>query len=209
MLLTAGVAAGCTSSTSPSASPHGSSSTTTGAMPRGYTRFTDHADRFTIAVPVSWRRIDPSSPGASQAFAELLRSNPGIANATGTDSAALLSQGMKLLAIDVGSPTEPTIDVITRPAPGLRDSDLPQVLDAVKSEYASAGFRLARTQPISVGGHKGLEETLHVSLAAPSGGTVSKSEIQDLVAANDLLYVVTLSGTSAAFPTIVKSFKVS
>ena len=178
-------------------------------LPAGYVSFADRADHFSIAVPSSWRRIDPLSPGASQALQNLVRANPSLASLFGSNAADLLAKGIKFLALNVNATDRPTVNVVVEPAVGVRDSDLPQLADTLRSQYASGGATVASTTDVSLGGHNALQFAVTFHFARPAGGSLNKNATQDVVAANDFIYILTLAGTSPDLRTIPSTFNVS
>jgi hypothetical protein len=199
-----GVLAGCGGSSIPTAA-----SPTTVALPHGYAAFTDRSDRFSIAVPAQWRQIDPSSPGASQSIAAAVQNNPGLKNLVGSNAAALVAQGMRFIAVDYNNPTGATVNVVARAAPGARDSDLPQLVGVLKTQYAKAGLIVLRTASVPIAGHTAIQVTLDLRLNGANGQPTTKREVQDIIAANDLIYILTFAGSSPAFSTIGSTFKVT
>jgi len=173
------------------------------SVPAGFAGFSDAADRFTIAVPGSWRTIDPSSPGAAQAKQDLAKSNPVLAPVLTGD---LVAQGIKYLAVDAaGSAT----NVVVKPAVGARDSDLPTVAEQIKGEYQKGGLTIRSSEMVQLAGHAALKVTSDLAVNKPTGGNTSLHEVQYFIFANDLAYVLTLSGTSPQFAAIPDTFRVS
>jgi hypothetical protein len=178
-------------------------------LPAGYVRFVDTKDGFSIAVPRSWRRIDPSSPGASAALRGMLQANPNVQAAIGSKAADVITQGTKFMTLNLnGRAGIPTLNVIVEPAVGARDSDLPDVANSIKGQYAKAGATVEGTRFVSLAGHRALEVLVTFHLARPTGEPFVKQSVQDFVVANDSVYIVSRSGTSPDLGTIVSTFNV-
>ena len=179
------------------------------STPSGYTSFVDHADRFSIAVPAAWRDVDPSSPGAQQAFQDLVQGNPEIAASLGPNIATMVTKGMKFFSIDpaAGPAGRPSVNVIAEPALGINDSDLGDLAQQLPAGFAKAGATMLGSATIPLAGHQALQVTLEVPLTV-GGQPVVLHETQDYVAANDLVYVITLTGTSPQAVIIASTFRV-
>ncbi len=171
--------------------------------PPGFTTFTDAADRFSISFPESWRKVDPSSPGAAQAIQDLVKSNPGLATVASGD---LVAQGIKFLAV---ASAGATVNVVVKPAVGARDSDLPDVVDQVKAEYAKIGGAVRTDETVQVAGRTGLRLTVDLQVAGPTGAKTQVSEVQYFLLANDLAYILTEAGSDPQFPAVANTFRVS
>jgi hypothetical protein len=174
-----------------------------------YVTFVDTADHFSIAVPNAWRRIDLSTPGASQTLRDLVAANPGLRALLGSNAAALIAQGIKFYALNANEAAVPTVNVVARPAVGIRDSDLPRIAATLKAQYATIGATVSRISASSVAGHTALQVAVTTRAVGPTGAAIAKDEIQDFVAANDFIYILTLAGTSPEFRTIAATLDVS
>src|SRR5262249_36087092 len=156
-----------------------------------YVPFVDRKDRFTIGVPRSWRRIDPSSPGASAALRTVLRDNPNMQSVLGSNAADVISKGTKFMTLNANARVDiPTLNVIVEPAIGARDSDLPEVVDALKNQYAKAGATVESSRIVPLAGHSALELAVLFRFARAIGAPLRRESIQDFVVANDSLYIV-------------------
>jgi len=74
---------------------------------------------------------------------------------------------------------------------------------------AAIGATVAGTRSMPLAGHTALQVTL--DLKVPATATTKATtvhEVQDIVAANDLIYIVTLAGTDAALPKIADTLRV-
>jgi hypothetical protein len=100
------------------------------------------------------------------------------------------------------------INLIARPLPGVRDSDVAQVAGALKAQYEKAGARVTRTDPIPLAGHEALRVAVQLPVTGAGGVHTSIKEVQDLLAANDFIYIVTFAGASSAFSTITSTLSV-
>ena len=176
-------------------------------VPSGYTAFVDRADQFRIAVPATWRHVDPSSPGAKQTLQALTRANPKLAQLF---QSTLESKAIKYFAIQINlAGPSPSVNVTVTPALGVRDQDLHAALTSIASEYRRLGITIRHTTFTPLAGHEALELTLATELTLPDGSKVPVTETQYVVAANDTLYTITLSGTSPQFQVIASTFRAS
>jgi translation elongation factor EF-1beta len=178
--------------------------TTTGA-PAGFTTFQDKSDHFKLSVPSSWRQVDASSPGAIQAAKDLAAANPTLQSLIG--SGDLASKGIKYLAIAADG--QSNVYVVVKATPGVKDSDLPNLVDTLKAQYQQAGATVESTSSVPLAGHQALQVKLTLPQNDGSGGTTNLHETQDIVAANDFAYIVTLTGTSPDLTAIGSSLNVS
>ncbi|MFN2608629.1 MAG: hypothetical protein ABR511_12185 [Acidimicrobiales bacterium] len=205
-----GLAAACSSGSkatvlTPSTAPASTATTLAASVPAGYTGFTGTADHFTIAVPASWRQVDPSSPGATQAVQDLVKANPSFSALL--SSGDLAAQGIKFLAADPA--TASSVNVVTKAAVGARDSDLAGAASALEAQYTKVGGTVTASRSVPLAGHTGLQIALDLKLAATATSPARViSEIQDLVTANDIVYIVTLTGTSPSLPAIADTLRV-
>lgn len=155
-------------------------------QPAGYVTFVDTADHFSIAVPNAWRRIDLSTPGASQTLRDLVASNPGLKALLGSNAAALIAQGIKFYALNASDPADvPTVNVVARPAVGIRDSDLPRIGETLKAQYATIGAEVSRVSTSSVAGHMALQVAVTFR-SGSTGAAIAKHEIQDFICSQRL-----------------------
>jgi hypothetical protein len=209
-LVVVAVIGGVAGALSSSSKTPGSVASRVGTAAGGYTQFADHPDRFSISVPVSWHEVDPSSPGAAAALQQIVANNPNLRSAFGAGPTTLLAQGIKFLAVepDTGSSVAPTVNVVVRPAPGVTDTDLSQILSGVQSQYQQIGATVLNTSTISLAGHQALQVMVQIPFNGPTGGRVTIDETQDIVAANDFVYVISLEGASSQLSKIASSFSV-
>jgi hypothetical protein len=134
--------------------------------------------------------------------------NPGLRALLGSNAAALIAQGIKFYALNANDAAVPTVNVVGRPAVGIRDSDLPRIAATLKAQYATIGATVSRISTSSVAGHTALQVAVTTRAVGP-GAAIAKDEIQDFVAANDFIYILTLAGTSPEFRTIAATLDVS
>jgi hypothetical protein len=193
-----------TATAPPTTTPAPTTTTLAANVPAGFTGFTDVADRFTIATPAGWRQVNPSSPGAAQATQDLVKSNPKLAAAL--PSGDLVALGIKFLAVE-GSGS--TLNVVVKPAVGAQDSDLPALATDLKAQYQKLGAVPSATDTIQLSGHSTLRVKVDLKVATPTGGKVTLHEVQYALVANDLLYVLTLAGSSAQLGSVPDTFLVS
>jgi hypothetical protein len=179
--------------------------------PTGYQTFSDQADHFSIAVPSSWRSVDPASPGATAAFEQLQQTNPNFKRAFGGNIASLLANDVKFLAVDpVSQATEaPNINVIVKPAPGFVDADLGQIRSALPGEYTKLGATLLGITTVTLDGHQALKTSANLPINTDVGTTVVASQTQYILGANDFIYIITLTGTSPDLSTIPTTLQIS
>jgi hypothetical protein len=183
---------------------------TTSIVPLGYSAFVDHADSFRIAVPTDWRRINPSSPGATQQFQRMIQANPQFAVVFGPNASSIISKHIKFFAIDLHlTGLSPNINITVVPAVGLRDADLPEGLTDIRKSYDRLGLTILRSASVRLAGHEALQLTVTTPRAPGAQTQVLLPEIQYFVAANDLLYTITCTGVSTEFHTITASFRTS
>jgi hypothetical protein len=201
---------GSKASTSPTTKATALPTTTTATtlVPAGYSPFADTTDKFTIAVPAAWRQIDPASAGATQVFADVVKANPKLSSLLGSGPADLVAKGIKFFGVDVSGATDfaPNVNVIVKAALGATDSDLPQAVAALKTQYTQIGATVTSTATVPLAGHQALQVKVQLPLTTPAGAKTTVAETQDLVAANDLIYILTFAGVSADFSTIESSF---
>lgn len=171
--------------------------------------FADAAKHFSIAVPSTWRSIDPSSPGAIDAFKTLLAANPRLAEAYGSLSTATLSSAMSFFGISADSTAPGSVNVVAVPALGVSDSDLSSVELKFQAEYQRIGATVAQASTISLAGHQALHNVISAPLVAPGAATSTVTESQDVVLANDLAYILTSSGSSPDLDGIIASFSLT
>jgi hypothetical protein len=170
-----------------------------GAAPAGYTTFSDTADGFSIALPSQWRDINPTSAGTSQALAQFANDNPAFK--------AILNSGVRSdLRLFAGSADGRSgLDILSHPAPGVRDADVTSQLSQAESAYQALGIKVTGTGKETVAGHQAGVIQGTFTFNGPLGSQ-SASETQYIVDANDNLYVITILGTSSDFPTILGTF---
>jgi hypothetical protein len=178
-------------------------------LPPGYAEFVDRADAFRIAVPSAWRQINLSSPGAVQAFQQLVQSNPRLGAVFGSNAASLIARHIKFLAIDLNfHGLSPNVNITVVPAIGIRDADLAENLAGIRKGYNRLGITILHSEPAQVAGHQALQLT--VQLGADANATHAPlTETQYLVGANDLIYTITFTGISSDFRAIVATFRTS
>lgn len=177
--------------------------------PPGYVTFTDASDGFSIAVPGSWRQVDPNSPTAQATIDELEKSNPNLEAALGAGVSDLTAKGIKFLAIDpvVSAGIAPNVNVIAKPALGFGPKNLAQLKEALPGQYAKVGARLQDLTEVTFAGRSALEAVLDLPLSGVGGSRLTAHETQYFVAANNYLYVVTLTGTSPDLDQVASTFE--
>lgn len=205
-VLTAVVASSCGGSgTSKTAAPTTTTTTLASSVPAGFTGFTDAVDRFTISTPADWRQIDPSSPGAAQFAKDLVSANPAFAPALGSGN--LAAQGMKFFAADASSGA--SVNVIVKALPGVLDSDLPKLADQIKAQYAQVDGTVTGIRSVQLSGRAAVRVSLDLRISGPTGAKSTVQEVQYLVAANDLVYILTFAGDSPRLAPIGDTFRVN
>jgi len=211
VLVIVGVVVGTTSHSSNAPGSIAVAGTNAADTPQGYQTFVDQPDRFSLAVPSTWREINPSSPGAADAFQAIQDQNPNLKSALGgTNLATMAASGMKFFSMEP-SPEggfASNINVVVHSALGIKDSDLGELQREAATEYAKAGATVSSTSTVALAGHKALRETIQFTMKNPSGNSILVPEVQYFVGANDLLYVITLSGTAPDLDTVATTFQV-
>jgi hypothetical protein len=172
--------------------------------PAGYKAFTEKTDRFSLAVPDSWESVDPSSPGAAEAFQQLEANNPAFQSVVGGDVTNLASRGMKFLAVGDQS----SVNVVVKPLFGASGSSLTQLQSQLPSLYQSLGATLVSNEILQLNGREALEATVEQPFNEPNGSNVVVDETQEFFAGNDLLYSVTLAGSSSDLAAIGSTFNI-
>jgi hypothetical protein len=172
--------------------------------PAGYKAFTEKTDRFSLAVPGSWESVDPSSPGAAEAYQQMEANNPAFQGVGGGDVTNLASRGMKFLAVDGQS----SVNVVVKPVLGAGSSSLSQLQSQLPGLYQTLGATLLSNQTLQLNGREALQATVEQPFNEPNGSYVVIDETQDFFAANDLVYSVTLAGTSPDLATIASTFNI-
>jgi hypothetical protein len=210
LLIAVGAGCGATKAAAPKVTTTIAAPTTTSTtVEAGFTRFTDAADHFTIDVPTSWIRVDPSNPAANQALQAELNANPQLKAEYGSGS--LATSNTKFLAIDkVASGSQhPQLNIIVEPAPGVTDSDLATAAAPLTAEYKKAGITVTGSSTTTVAGHQALHLRLLAQLKNLSGNPATVLESQDIVGANDEIYILTFAGSTPDFASMETSFSVS
>lgn len=195
---------GPTTTAPPTTTPLPTTTTLAVNVPAGFTGFTDTADRFTIATPPGWRQVNPSSPGAAQATQDLVKSNPKLAAAL--PSGDLVALGIKFLAVESGGSV---VNVVVKPAVGAQDSDLPGLAGDLKAQYQKLGAVASPPETVQLSGHSALRVKLDLKLTKAAGGKATVHEVQYVIAANDLLYILTLAGDNAQLAAVPDTLRVS
>jgi len=174
------------------------------SVPAGFIGFTDAVDRFTISVPAAWRQVDPASPGAGQAIQEVVKRFPEFASAFG--SGDLAAQGIRFMAVTGGGASA---NMAVKPAVGGRDSDLPGIGERLKTQYESFGATVAAVGSEQLSGRAALRLTLDVRPSGPAETAPSVHEVQHVIVANDLIYILTLAGDDPQLATVATTLRVS
>lgn len=183
--------------------PLTTSSTAAASVPAGYTAFTSKEDRYSLAVPKDWRQIDPSSPTAAQAVKDAVKLNPALGSVISPEN--LTAQGIKYLAVNG---TGASVNMVVKPAAGARDSDLPSIVDAIKAQYPSIGGTVTGTETVQLSGRTAAKVSSDIQMNQAAGAS-KLSQVQYVLLANDLAYILTLSGQSPVFPAIAATLRIS
>ena len=171
-----------------------------GATNHGYTTFTSKPYHFSLEIPASWSSVDASTLGDAQAMRDAIAQNPGMKKLFGSDPAKAIASGTKFLAGDLNA----TINIVVNGAPGTSDSDVTQLPDVMRQQYATLGGTVGTPRYVTIAGHKALSVPVDLTLSG-----LTKHMVQDVLFANGYSYVLTLSGTSPQFAHIVSTFTVS
>jgi len=171
-------------------------------VPAGFNGFVDAADRFTIAVPADWQQVDPASPNAAQSIQDVTAVHPAMAPLLSVSS--LTSGNVKFVAVDPG---DASLSMIVKDAGGMGESDLGRITDQA---IASAQDPAAVTrEPLQLAGHGAMRLTSDYKLAKPVAGKPTLHLVQYFFVANDLQYVLTLTGASPQFPAIAETLRIA
>jgi hypothetical protein len=178
-------------------------------VPPGYQLFTDAANHFTMAVPASWERVNPSNPATAQALQGLAAANPKLKGSIGKGT--LADNGTTFDAVDTSATTvpNPSVNVIVQTVIGHDNNDVRQILGSSFASYiASLGGTLTGMSTIYLNGDKVLRVTWSLAITTPAGTQETLQETQDWVAANHMLFTVTFTGASPAFAVIESTLRV-
>jgi len=179
------------------------------ALPPGYQAFNDSANHFTISVPASWERINPSNPATAQAMQGLAEANPKLKGSIGKGT--LAENGTTFDAVDTAASTvsKPSVNVIVQTVLGHDNNDVRQILGASFASYiTSLGGTFIGMSTIYLNGDRVLRVTWLLSIRTAAGTPETVQERQDWVAANHMLFTVTFTGASPAFATIESTLRV-
>jgi hypothetical protein len=152
--------------------------------------------------------VDPSSPGAAAEWQQIEQDNRKVKAAVGSSLATLMSKGVKFMAFEPNSQAdvEGNVIVAVEPAPGVQDSDIAQGADQLASQAAKIGATQFTTRIVSLDGHQALQLSYTLTVKDVLGNNHTAPGIQYYVGANDFVYSITLTGTSADLSTIVANF---
>jgi len=205
LLVAGSVLAGCGSGSgkkqATSTAPLAPTSSLPVVVPAGFNGFVDAPDRFTMAVPADWQQVDPSSPNAAQSIQDVTAVHPAM---TPLLSVSILTSGnVKFVAVDPG---DASLSMIVKDAGGMDESDLGRITDQA---IASAQDPTAVTrEPLQLAGHGAMRLTSDYKLAKPVAGKPTLHQVQYFFVANDLQYVLTLTGASPQFPAIAETLRI-
>ncbi|HLI56748.1 MAG TPA: hypothetical protein VKY26_06885, partial [Actinomycetota bacterium] len=174
------------------------------AAPAGFTAYSDPTDGFSISVPSAWEQINPNSPGATEALNAFASANPSF---RAIFSNASIMADFRLVALSNDS--QGGIDVISKPEPGISDSDVTSGLGEIASTYQTMGITVSNTETLSLAGHRVGEIQGSLNFTGPTGARMSMPVTQYLIAAKDNVYIVTMFGSSSEFPAILQTFTLS
>ena len=180
--------------------------------PTGFTTFHSSADGFTIAIPETWKAVDPTSPGAQAAMNEMEQSNPNLRSAFATSALQLAEKGMALLAINPVADSQgfaSNVSVDAQPDLTYSSGDLVQIASALPGEDARLGATMTGTSYVSIGGHEALRASSTLPVTTPAGAHIEVAQTQYYSGANGFVYIVTLTGSDADMAAIAASFRTS
>lgn len=103
-------------------------------------------------------------------------------------------------------PSTPNVNIGVQPVVGVGHDDLHGVLAGMKEQYTRAGITILNTAFVPMAGHQVLQLTVTNPTLTRFGHV---TVVQDFVAANDLMYIVTFTGTNPNFKVIAATFSVS
>ena len=182
------------------------------ATPAGYSTFRSTADRFAIDVPNTWKEVDITSPGAQAAMNELSQANPKLRSTLGQSALQLAESGMVLMAINpvLGSQgLASNVNIVAKPDLTYSDTDLPQIAAQVSNEYSKLGGKIANTAYVTLDGRKALRITGALPVNSPDGTRATADQVQYYVGANELIFVITLTGDDPALQEVASTFSTS
>ena len=191
-----------------SASPAPNTPTT----PIGYTLFRSSADRFSIAIPRTWKAVDVTSPGAQAAINQLEQTNPNLDTSFGQSALRLAEQGIVMMAVSVTPNAEgfsSNVNVTAKPDLTYTDADLTKIASQLPAELSKLGATSVHTSYVTFDGRRALKSTDSLPLNTPSGTKILVDQTQYFVGTNGLLFAITLSGNDPALATIASSFSTS
>ena len=177
--------------------------------PAGYTTFENATEHFSIAIPKTWKSIDPTSPGAQAAMNEIQQSSPNLKSAFAGSAAQLAERGMGLLAINPSIASDgiaPNLNIIAQPDLTYTPSDLDKIAASLPAEYQKLKARLTGISYTTLDGQRALHATDILPVTSPLGVTAQVAEAQYIVGANNFLYIITVTDNDPAFATILSTF---
>jgi hypothetical protein len=148
--------------------------------------------------------VDPSSPGAAEAFQQMEANNPAFQSVAGGDVTNLASRGMKFLAVGGQS----SVNVVVKPVFGAGGSSLTELQSQLPSLYHSLGATLMSNETLQLNGREAIQATVEQPFNEANGSYIVVDETQVFFAAHDLVYSVTLAGTSPDLATIASTFDI-
>ncbi|MGH9126234.1 MAG: PsbP-related protein [Acidimicrobiales bacterium] len=201
----------------PASPPSTPSTTTAGAgatgtsvppasLPAGYTNYVDAGDGFSIAVPTTWQQVNTASADAAAKLKQIVTKYPDLSSAY-SDLPTLVQTDVHFVAVDdaaTGSDAG-NLNVVVRSEPGITDSDLAQLLPALKSDLAQSSITVSSSTTVTLGGHQVLENVLSI----PVKNSGVNRELQYVIGADNNLYLITCGGTGAPYTTIASTFSVN
>jgi hypothetical protein len=188
----------------PAAKPHAD-------VPKGYTEFADKKDKFSIAVPDTWKAVNPNGPDGQRVWDALVKSNPALAKTIGSGPEAFARGGMRLMAVGRLDPTtmsNPTLNVVVNDAPGVTYERLPDLIGAQRGQMSAAGVTLGELTETKIGGKRAMKAAVTTRLKDPSGQTHEVHGVQSYVLANDSVYIITTNSDDPTIQTMMRTFRV-
>jgi hypothetical protein len=212
VLAVIGAVAGSTKKGNSSTTPNEGAATPaprTAGTPAGYTNYSSAVDGFHIAIPDTWKAVDPQNAGAQAAMNEVERDNPKLNTGQMKSAIQLAQAGTVVWAVN---PTPGTggfnsnVAVLAKPDVTFSDSDLSVLEASLPAQYAKIGITITNTNITTLDGLSALQVETVFHINTPLGTPISVDETQYFLGANGFLFVINLAGDSPDLSTIASTF---
>lgn len=163
-----------------------------GDVPASYSEFRDSARGYALAVPSSWIQINVQSPGASAAFARLIKAKPQFTQMFGGNLSSLINRYMSLLAV---GPTGGSANMVVEPGSGtMTAAQLGTLYSTVlQPAYSRSGIKVLSHQVASLDGYPALRTSITAVI-----GKAALPETQFFVGVRSNDFVLTISDATPA-----------